>query len=86
MGATAPAGRGADCTTDADCAGAGDPASRTMCASGIPPLTNQPPPFNNGAHGATGSPEMGQQIDAFLRPDGMVGQFCSGACDNPDLP
>jgi len=29
---------------------------------------------------------MGQQIDAFLRPDGMVGQFCSGACDNPDLP
>src|SRR5437773_2406279 len=78
--------RGADCTTDADCPGAGDPASRTMCASGIPPLTNQPPLLNNGAHGATGSPEMGQQIDAFLRPDGTVEQFCSGACDNPDLP
>src|SRR5439155_1644249 len=45
--------RGADCTTDADCPGPGDPASRTMCASGIPPLTNQPPPFNNGAHGST---------------------------------
>ena len=77
---------GADCTTDADCPGPGDPASRTMCASGIPPLTNQPPAFNNGAHGSTGSPEMGQQIDAFLRPDGMVAQFCSGPCDNPDLP
>ena len=57
-----------------------------MCASGIPPLTNQPPLFNNGAHGASGSPQIGQQIDAFLRPDGTVEQFCSGACDNPDLP
>jgi hypothetical protein len=77
---------GAACTTDANCPGAGDPGSRTMCASGIPPLTNQPPLFNNGAHGSTGSPQMGQQIEAFLRPNGTVIQFCSGACDNPDLP
>jgi hypothetical protein len=72
---------GAMCTTDADCPGVGDPPSRTRCDSGIPPLSNTPPTFNNGAHGSTGSPPMGQQIDAFLRPDGEVLQFCSGTCD-----
>ncbi len=77
---------GAACTVDADCPGAGDPPARTACHTGIPPLTNTPPFFNNGAHGATGSPQMGQQIDAFLRPGGDVRQFCSGPCDNPDLP
>ncbi|MFQ5515439.1 MAG: hypothetical protein ACE5FG_13530 [Myxococcota bacterium] len=73
--------RGAFCTTDGDCPGPGDPASRTVCASGIPPLTNQPPAFGNGAHGSTGTPSAGQQIDAFLRPDGVVLQFCEGVCD-----
>jgi hypothetical protein len=75
---------GAPCTTNADCPGPGDPPTRTRCDSGIPPLSNTPPLFNNGAHGATGSPPMGQQIDAFLRPDGQVLQFCNGPCDNPD--
>jgi len=77
---------GAMCTTDADCPGVGDPPTRTACHTGIPPLTNTPPFFNNGAHGSTGSPQMGQEIDAFLRPAGDVEQFCSGPCDNPDLP
>jgi hypothetical protein len=75
---------GAACAVDADCPGPGDPPTRTVCASGVPPLDNTAPLFNNGAHGATGSPQMGQQIDAFLRPNGTVEQFCSGACDNPD--
>jgi hypothetical protein len=72
---------GAACTSDADCPGLGDPPSRTRCDSGIPPLSNTPPPFNNRAHGSTGSPPMGQQIDGFLRPDGEVIQFCAGTCD-----
>lgn len=72
---------GAACSTDADCPGAGDPPTRTRCDSGIPPLTNTPPAFNNGAHGSTGSPPMGQQIDQFLRPAGNVQQFCAGPCD-----
>ena len=41
---------------------------RPLCASGIPPLTNQAPLFNNGAHGSTGSLEAGQQI-AGVPPD-----------------
>jgi hypothetical protein len=77
---------GAACMTDANCPGMGDPPGRTQCASGIPPLTNQAPLFNNGAHGATGSLEAGQQINAFLSPTGNVQQFCSGPCDNPDQP
>lgn len=72
---------GAMCTTDADCPGAGDPASRTQCASGIPPLENLPPPFNNGAHGRTGNPTTGMQIANFLRDGGFIEQFCSGPCD-----
>jgi hypothetical protein len=74
---------GAACTSDADCPGAGDPPTRTRCDSGVPPLTNTPPPFNNRAHGSTGSPPMGAQIEQFLRPGGQVLQFCAGTC-NPD--
>ncbi len=73
--------RGAACTTDSDCPGAGDPDTRTVCASGIPPLTNDAPVFNNGAHGATGTPAAGEQIDAFLRTGGVIDQFCDGICD-----
>ncbi len=72
---------GATCTTDADCPGAGDPATHTFCDPDIPPLTNQAPPYNNGNHGSTGSPAAGQQIEAFLRPNGQVLQFCTGPCD-----
>jgi hypothetical protein len=72
---------GAVCATDANCPGPGDPPSRTMCASGVPPLTNQAPLFNNRAHGSTGTPAAGMQIEAFLRPDGTIRQFCSGPCD-----
>jgi hypothetical protein len=72
---------GATCTTDADCPGPGDPPTRTSCESGIPPLSNTAPTFNNGAHGSTGSPPMGQQIEQFLRPNGNVQQFCAGVCD-----
>jgi len=72
---------GAACTTNADCPGAGDPPSRTRCDSGIPPLTNTPPTFNNRAHGSTGVPAAGAQIDAFLRPDGRIENFCDGPCD-----
>ncbi|MEE8310642.1 MAG: hypothetical protein V3R77_00195, partial [Candidatus Binatia bacterium] len=72
---------GATCTGDLDCPGTGDPASRTDCAAGVPPLGNDAPPFNNGAHGSTGVLTAGAQIDAFLRTGGMVEQFCTGACD-----
>jgi hypothetical protein len=72
---------GAACTTNADCPGAGDPPSRTRCDPGIPPLSNTPPTFNNRAHGSTGVPTAGQQIDAFLRPGGRIEQFCTGTCD-----
>jgi hypothetical protein len=78
-----PGGGSADpgsCTTDADC------TAPKICASGIPPLTNQAPLFNNGAHGSTGSLEAGMQIQEFLRTGGTIQQFCSGPCDNPDLP
>jgi hypothetical protein len=72
---------GAACTTDADCPGLGDPPSRTQCASGIPPLSNDAPAFNNGAHGSTDVPAAGAQIDAFLRTGGTIQQFCTGTCD-----
>jgi hypothetical protein len=72
---------GAACTTDAQCPGAGDPAGRTQCAPGIPPLVNLPPLFNNGAHGSTGNPTTGMQIANFLRDGGFVDQFCTGPCD-----
>jgi hypothetical protein len=72
---------GAACTTDADCPGVADPPTHTFCDPDIPPLTNQPPPYNNGNHGSTGSPEMGAQINEFLKPAGSVQQFCAGTCD-----
>ena len=72
---------GAACTSDAQCPGAGDPASRTQCASGIPPLENLAPPFNNGAHGRTGNETTGAQIAAFLRNGGTIENSCSGPCD-----
>jgi hypothetical protein len=73
---------GAACTTDADCPGPGDPPTRTRCDSGRPPLTNQPPPFESGAHGAaSANPAPAAQIEAFLRPDGRIEQFCVGPCD-----
>jgi len=72
---------GAMCTTDADCPGAGDPAGRTQCAAGIPPLVNLPPLFNNGAHGSTRNTASGQQLENFLRDGGFVEQFCTGPCD-----
>ena len=72
---------GATCTTDAECPGVSDPATHTFCDPDIPPLTNQAPPYNNGNHGSTGSPAMGQQINEFLKPAGQVEQFCAGPCD-----
>jgi hypothetical protein len=76
---------GAACTSDAACPGLGDKPTRTRCDSGTPPLTNTAPAFENDAHGAENdappSAPGARQTDAFLRPDGMVEQFCAGACD-----
>lgn len=72
---------GAPCASDADCPGVSDPPTRTRCDSGVPPTGNTAPPFNNRAHGSTGTLAAGRQIDAFLRPDGRVEQFCAGPCD-----
>ncbi|MBM4268851.1 MAG: hypothetical protein FJ144_19925 [Deltaproteobacteria bacterium] len=72
---------GAACTTDAQCPGAGDPPSRTQCAPGIPPLGNEAPLFNNGAHGSTDTPAAGAQIEAFLKTGGQIIQTCTGTCD-----
>jgi hypothetical protein len=72
---------GAACTSDAQCPAVGDPATHTFCDPDIPPLTNQAPPYNNGNHGSTGSPEMGAQIAEFLKPNGTIQQFCVGPCD-----
>jgi hypothetical protein len=48
---------------------------------GAPPITNTPPAAN-GAHGAMREvPAIQQQVDRFLRPDGVVQSFCDGACD-----
>jgi hypothetical protein len=70
------------CRTDADCPGPGDALRATECTSGIPPLTNTPPAFDNGAHGAASFSEAAfRQIDAFMRPGGQVVQFCEGPCD-----
>ncbi len=43
------------------------------------PLTNTPPAFENGVHGAVRKlAETQAQIDAFLRTDGRVENFCTG--------
>jgi hypothetical protein len=78
---------GAPCETDADCPGEGDPAGRTRCDDGRPPLENLIPPFDNGAHGAEGGIDathpVALQVDQFLRPGGLIEHFCAETCD-PD--
>jgi hypothetical protein len=45
------------------------------------PLTNTPPEDDNGVHEAVRRLDAAQrQIDAFLRPDGEVQNFCDGPC------
>jgi hypothetical protein len=45
------------------------------------PVTNIPP-ADNDAHGRMRArPAIQAQIDAFLRPDGQVENFCIGPCD-----
>lgn len=45
------------------------------------PLTNTPPLEENGVHEAVRRLDAAQrQIDAFLRPDGRVENFCDGPC------
>jgi hypothetical protein len=52
-----------------------------------PPLTNTPPTVENGVHEAVRRLTAAQdQIDAFLRPDGRVENFCGGACVFMDVP
>jgi hypothetical protein len=52
-----------------------------------PPLTNTAPPFENGVHEAVRRLDAAQlQIDAFLRPDGTVQNFCGGPCKFTDVP
>lgn len=72
---------GLACTTNADCPAAGDNPARTVCDSGVPPLSNTAPRFNNRAHGSTGNLTTAAQIDAFLRPNGSIQNFCDGPCD-----
>lgn len=52
------------------------------------PLTNTPPEFDNNVHEAVRRQDAAQsQIDAFLRPDGTVQNFCNGPCvfHDPDV-
>ncbi len=72
---------GLACTDASDCPAAGDNPARTICDSGVPPQSNTAPRFNNRAHGSTGNVTTGAQIDAFLRPNGTIQNFCSGPCD-----
>jgi hypothetical protein len=51
------------------------------------PLTNLPPTIENGVHEAVRRLEAAQnQIDAFLRPDGLIENFCDGPCAFTDVP
>jgi hypothetical protein len=51
------------------------------------PLTNTPPAEDNGVHEAIRRLDAAQsQIDAFLRPDGMVENFCNGPCVFMNVP
>ena len=51
------------------------------------PLTNTPPAGDNGVHEAVRRLSATQdQINAFLRPDGRVENFCGGACMFTDVP
>ncbi|MBI3785360.1 MAG: hypothetical protein HY270_18360 [Deltaproteobacteria bacterium] len=52
-----------------------------------PPLANIAPPFENGVHEAVRRLDEAQlQIDAFLRPDGSVQNFCGGPCSFTNVP
>ena len=52
-----------------------------------PPITNEAPTVENGVHEAVRRlPEAQAQIDAFLRPDGMIVNFCDGPCRFEDVP
>lgn len=47
----------------------------------VAPSTNEPPTIENGVHEAVRRLDAAQrQIDAFLRPDGQVENFCPGPC------
>ncbi|HYD48721.1 MAG TPA: hypothetical protein VEB21_10255 [Terriglobales bacterium] len=51
------------------------------------PLTNDQPAIENGVHEAVRRLDAAQlQLDAFLRPDGMVQNFCGGPCAFRDVP
>ncbi len=51
------------------------------------PLTDTPPADDDGVHEAIRRLDAAQsQIDAFLRPDGTVQNFCTGACVFHDVP
>ncbi len=51
------------------------------------PLTNTPPERDNGVHEAVRRLDAAQrQIDAFLRPDGTIRNFCDGPCAFDDVP
>lgn len=51
------------------------------------PLTNHAPVIENGVHEAVRRlPAAQQQIDAFLRPDGRIENFCPGACAFENVP
>lgn len=53
----------------------------------VPPLTNQAPAIENGTHEAVRRlPAAQAQIDAFLRPDGVVENFCPGPCAFENVP
>lgn len=52
-----------------------------------PPPTNSPPDTDNGVHEAVRRLDQAQrQIDAFLRPDGTVQNFCDGGCFFRNVP